>query len=275
MVLKQKSRAKTSPAFLFLILLCNLISKPVSFQTDLSAQIESRTFTGNTPKNTERFQSKKLTSHLSKLIINICYKGVISHVGKKLLKKDSFHSLVLFHFDLSFFLLGLQTVRTEKNSSSDYPLYQVLYLDDILESGPATYTWDDPNTLHPDFFLYFFSKKTQLHRLSTDSEPIVLPANIVEEYDQLFFTVTSEHMRQSNFYLPEVHSYQIPIISSSPSGIEVDEMSIEQDILTIRYTFYYPANHAAFRTGSVRIMLPDRTSSRTHRCLSCQVTELE
>lgn len=196
-------------------------------------------------------------------------------LAKNFSKKIRFILLSFFILICLFSCWGCKPSEQKKISSSDYPLYQVLYLDDILESGPATYTWDDPNTLHPDFFLYFFSKKTQLHQLSTDAEPIILPADIVEKYDQLFFTVTSEHMRQSNFYLPEIQSYQIPIISSSPSGIEVDEMSIEQDILTIRYTFYYPANHAAFRTGSVRIMLPDRTSSRTHRYLSCQVTDLE
>lgn len=183
-------------------------------------------------------------------------------------------------FAISFFSSGCSYViqsefLLENNAKTEeYTLYNHLYLKDICDCAIASYTWDDPNKLQPDFLVEFFSKKTQLYRLSTDSDPIIVPENIVEEYVQLFFNVKKESLKKSDFYLPEQHSYSVPIISPAPGNICIDKVVSEGNILSISYSFYRPNESSAFRHGTVQIQLPSNPSE-AHRYLSCQVENME
>lgn len=183
-------------------------------------------------------------------------------------------------FSISLFSAGcnhaIQSEYLSKNNAKieEYTLYNYLYLKDICDCAIASYTWDDPNKIQPDFLVEFFSKKTQLCRLSTDSDPIIVPENIVEEYVQLFFNVEKESLKKSDFYLPEQHSYSVPIISPAPGNICIDKVVSEGDILSISYSFYRPNKSSAFRHGTVQILIPSNPSE-SHCYLSCQVENIE
>ena len=183
-------------------------------------------------------------------------------------------------FAVTLFLFSTSCTNSQEStatiSSDKYDLYRKLYFDDILYSAIASFTWDDPNILHPDLFVEFFSKKTQLNRLCTDADPVILPENMVEDYVKLFFDgIENETIRKSNFYLPEQHSYEIPIVTGGAAEISIEKMALEQDVLTISYSFHNASNGAVFRKGTAKISLPSDDSGSPVRYLSCEVEDIK
>lgn len=182
-----------------------------------------------------------------------------------------FHTALCLLFPLCF-LVGCSQQDTGDVDPRDYPLYNALYLKDLMGSCMASSTWDDPAQVRPDFLVEFFGQKTGICKLSSDAEPTIVPAKVVEEYLQLFFDLDSQDVRKSLYYLPEQNAYEVPMYSGSPAEVVITGVHQEDSLLTISYEVYLPPDRTLCRSGFTKIQLD---ICELYRYLSCQVVEYE
>lgn len=150
------------------------------------------------------------------------------------------------------------STETPLEQDLDTPLdlteYEYKYFLSLAKAGITSQTWQSASQIEPDYLVEFFSEKTGLNRLSTDSKPIVISDDIVEPYVQLFFDVDASIIRQSNYYDRNSRSYRIPIASGGAAAAKVIAVSEKDDIITISYNYFSPSDEAeAFLEGSLDI----------------------
>lgn len=158
--------------------------------------------------------------------------------------------------------------QVQQNQNLDELYYK--YFKDVADSAITSQSWDNASQIRPEFLVEFFGSRTQLSWLSTDAEPTTVPKELVESFVQLYFDIDAAYMRQSKFYNKETNAYDLSIPPSGAASYKVIDAVMKDNILTISYEYYSPADDAlVIREGklNIEIMAPTR-----FKYISCETT---